>query len=218
MYGSNLIKSCLQRVRLWIHEIFYGFTYGLNNGILSRSHLPLLFIRTVSNGKHQFLKAAFWWKGSVYMIRKTQWNSGLSSVFSTLVVGENAEMATVFLSYMFRSSLAFVAVASRISVSVMGHSEFCVLSWAVFDKGAGQNNNPVSLWVSASTSAMQKESWDWCFAEHLIFLVPTGEFFSTGLHHYHFHTGPTCNAVLIKTLWCVILFIYILKKIQLEKM
>lgn len=99
MYGSNLIKSCLQRVRLWIHEIFYGFTYGLNNGILSRSHSPLFFIRTVSNGKHQVLKAAFWWKGSVYMIRKSQWNSGLSSVFSTLVVGENAEMATVFLSY-----------------------------------------------------------------------------------------------------------------------
>lgn len=118
---------------------------------------------------------------------------------------------------MFHSSLAFMAVASRISVSVMGHSEFCVLSWAVFDKGAGQNNNPVTLWVSASTPATQKESWDWCFTEHPIFLVPTGEFVSTGLHHYRFHTGPTCNAVPIKTLCCVILFIYILKNIQLEK-
>lgn len=153
MYGSNLIKSCLQRVRLWIHEILYGFTYGLNNGILSRSHSPLFFIRTVSNGKHQLLKAAFWWKASVYMIRKTQWNSGLSSVFSTLVVGENAEQCFY---RMFRSSLAFMAVASRVSVSVMGHSEFCVLSWAVFDKGAGQNNNLVTLWVSASTPATQK--------------------------------------------------------------
>lgn len=137
--------------------------------------------------------------------------------FSVLLSLEKMQKWPQCFYRMFRSSLAFMAVASRISVSVMGHSEFCVLSWAAFDKGAGQKNNPVTLWVSASTPATQKRVLRLMFHRTSYFLVPTGEFVSTGLHHYHFHTGPTCNAVLIKTLWCVTLFIYILKNIQLEK-
>lgn len=129
------MKSCLQRVRLWIHEILYGLTCGLNNIILSRSHSPFILMK----------------KGLVYIIRKTQWNAGLSCVFSFFVIGENAEMATLFLSRMFHSSVALMGVASRISMSSMGHSDLCLVLGCTWQRCKSKQQPCNSLGVCFNT-------------------------------------------------------------------
>lgn len=102
-------------------------------------------------GQFQMENISFWKQPFDERVQFTwlgkQWNSGLSSVFSTLVVGENAEMATVFLSYMFRSSLAFVAVASRISECHGSFRVLCVVLGCIWQRCRSKQQPCKSLGV-----------------------------------------------------------------------